>query len=197
MSELSARLPEARRYGVWEDEMDAKEYLEQARFLDIRINAKLAQLDSLKHLLLIAGDAADDASLRGTQCRGNLPICSALTDTQKPADFKFPLKASLSEGGARRAEGVIATDTSPVSKILSLQSDINRDIDSLVNLKAEITRRIGQLSRPEYQTVLELRYLNFMPWEMISKRLRYSMPYLFKLHTRALEELGKNLEEPE
>ena len=185
--------------------MDAKEYLEQARFLDIRIDAKLAQLDSLKHLLLIAGDAADDASLRreasplgrGTQCRGNLPICSALTDTQKPADFKFPLKASLSEGGARRAEGVIATDTSPVSKILSLQSDINRDIDSLVNLKAEITRRIGQLSRPEYQTVLELRYLNFMPWEMISKRLRYSMPYLFKLHTRALEELGKNLEEPE
>ena len=119
---------------------NAREYLEQARFLDMRINAKLAQLDSLNNLLLKAGDAAPD-------------------------------------------------------KILSLQSDINRDIDELVDLKAEITRRIRQLSKPEYQTVLELRYLCFMTWEEIGGRMRYSMPYLFKLHTRALKELGKDLEE--
>ena len=119
--------------------MDAKEYLEQARFLDMRINAKLKQLDSLKELMLFS--------------------------------------------------------SSPVPKILSLQSDINRDIDELVDLKAEITRRIRQLSKPEYQTVLELRYLCFMTWEEIGGRMRYSMPYLFKLHTRALKELGKDLEE--
>ena len=122
--------------------MTSKEYLEQARFLDMRINAKLEQLESLKNLRL-------------------------------------------------RAESADGT----VTKIAVMQEEINRDIDELVDLKAEITRRIRQLSKPEYQTVLELRYLCFMTWEEIGDRMRYSMPYLFKLHTRALEELGKDLEE--
>ena len=173
----------------------AKAYLEQARFLDMRINAKLAQLDSLKSLLL------------------KLPAASPL-----PSQFpNLPLEASLSEGGARRAKGVLGRagpagvlpplsgevpqcahwggEVSPVSKILSLQADINRDIDSLVDLKAAIIRQISALPDPAMRTVLELRYLSNMPWERISKQLSYSLHYVYKLHNRALRELGKQIEE--
>ena len=78
---------------------------------------------------------------------------------------------------------------SPVFKILALQSDINRDIDSLVDLKAEITRRIRRLSKPEYQTVLELRYLCFLTWDEIILQMRYARRHVFRLHKEALEEL--------
>ena len=37
--------------------MDAKEYLKQAKYLDMQIHAKLRQLEPLKELLLIAGGA--------------------------------------------------------------------------------------------------------------------------------------------
>jgi DNA-directed RNA polymerase specialized sigma subunit len=36
--------------------MDAKEYLKQAKYLDLQIHSKLRQLESLKELLLIAGE---------------------------------------------------------------------------------------------------------------------------------------------
>ena len=124
--------------------IDAKEYLEQARFLDMRISAKQAQLDSLHHLM-------------------------------------------LKLGGSDKA----------AAKISILQEKINRDIDSLVNLKDEITCRISQLSKPEYQTVLELRYLCFWSWEKISVNMHYCPSYLYELHNAALKELNEILLRPE
>jgi len=116
----------------------SKEYLDQARFLDMRINAKLAQLESLKNLRL-------------------------------------------------RAESADGT----VMKIAAMQKEINRDIDSLVDLKTEITRRIRQLSKPEYQTLLELRYLCFLTWDEIFLQMRYARRHFFRLHKQALEELDR------
>ena len=123
--------------------LDAKEYLEQARFLDMRINAKQAQLDSLHQLM-------------------------------------------LKLGGSDRA----------AAKISILQEKINRDIDSLVNLKDEITCRISQLSKPEYQTVLELRYLCFWSWEKIAVNMHYHQLYIYELHRAALKEFSEVLQRP-
>ena len=48
-----------------------------------------------------------------------------------------------------------------VVKIVDLQEEINRDIDSLVDLKRDIVRTIKSVQNPEYQIILELRYLCF------------------------------------
>jgi hypothetical protein len=169
--------------------LDAKEYLEQARFLDMRINAKLAQLDSL-HQLMLKIHPTDDVSLRGTQCRGNLLTCTALADAQKPADNCH------CETSSQTGCGNPFSSSAAAAKILSLQSNINRDIDSLVNLKDEITRRIGQLSKPEYQTVLELRYLCFWSWEKIAVNMHYHQLYIYELHRAALKEFSEVLQRP-
>ena len=63
-----------------------------------------------------------------------------------------------------------------VDKIVDLQREINRDIDRLVDL-----------DNPEYQTILEKRYLCFMAWEQIAVDLGYDLRYLHKLHHRALD----------
>ncbi|MCM1096908.1 MAG: DUF1492 domain-containing protein [Ruminococcus flavefaciens] len=73
-----------------------------------------------------------------------------------------------------------------VAKIVDLQEEINRDIDALVDLKAEIYSVIRAIDNVECQTLLELRYLSFMRWEEIAVRLNYGMENVYRLHRKAL-----------
>ena len=75
-----------------------------------------------------------------------------------------------------------------VCKIVDLQADINRDIDTLVDLKKEIMGVIKAVTNPEHQTLLEKRYLCFLSWEKIAVDMGYDLRYTHKLHIRALEE---------
>ena len=74
-----------------------------------------------------------------------------------------------------------------IAKMVDLENEINEDIDALVDLKAEIMRRIKRVENTDYQTILELRYLCFKRWEEVSIELGYSMQHLFRLHDEALE----------
>lgn len=80
--------------------MKAKEYLQQARFLDNRINSKIQQIESLNDL--------------DTNCS------TVISDMPK----------NPNSGGSRIADAII--------KIISLQEEINLDINALVELKREI-----------------------------------------------------------
>ena len=82
---------------------------------------------------------------------------------------------------ARRMEDI-------VMKIMDLENAINADIDSLIALKREIVSAIKAVPNLEYQTLLELRYLCFKPWEQIAVKMGYDLRYTHKLHKRALEE---------
>ena len=77
-----------------------------------------------------------------------------------------------------------------IARMVDLENEINDDIDALVDLKAEIMRRIKSVENTEYQTILELRYLCFKRWEEVSVELGYSMQHLFRLHDEALETVG-------
>ena len=73
-----------------------------------------------------------------------------------------------------------------IAKIVDLQEEINRDIDALVDLKAEIYSVIRAIDNVECQTLLELRYLSFMRWEEIAVQLNYGMENVYRLHRKAL-----------
>ena len=81
---------------------------------------------------------------------------------------------------SRMAEAVV--------KIVDLQNEINHDIDELVDLKREITRRVKSIPNAEYQLLLEKRYLCFMPWEKIAVDMGYSTQHIYRLHDWALRE---------
>ena len=76
-----------------------------------------------------------------------------------------------------------------VAKIIDLQAEINRDIDTLVDLKREIVSVIKGIENLEFQTLLEKRYLCFLTWEQIAVDMGYDLRYLHKLHNRALMEV--------
>ena len=73
-----------------------------------------------------------------------------------------------------------------IAKILDLESEINDDIDALVDFKAEIMRRIKRVDNMEYQTILELRYLCFKRWEEIAVEMNFSLQHLYRLHDKAV-----------
>ena len=78
-----------------------------------------------------------------------------------------------------------------IIKIMELEEEINKDIDKLVDLKADITHLIKKLDSHEYQIILEQRYLSFKSWEQIAVDMGYSMQHTFRLHDKALRELSK------
>lgn len=73
-----------------------------------------------------------------------------------------------------------------IVKIIDLENEINEDIDTLVDLKREIVGVIKRIDNPEYQTLLELRYLCFYSWEKVAVEMEYDLRYLHKLHRKAL-----------
>lgn len=74
-----------------------------------------------------------------------------------------------------------------IGKIIDLENDINADIDRLIDLKREMVTVIKAVEDPEFQTLLELRYLCFKPWEQIAVEMGYSIDHTFRIHRKALE----------
>ena len=82
-----------------------------------------------------------------------------------------------------------------ITKMIDLEAEINQDIDTLVDLKREIVGFIKQICNPEYQTLLELRYLCFKTWEQVAVEMNYDLRYIHKLHSRALKVCEINFKE--
>ena len=80
-----------------------------------------------------------------------------------------------------------------IVKIVDLENEINREIDWLVDFKAEARKVIAQLESPEQQLVLELRYLCYKQWGEIMEELSCSEPTIYRIHGEAL----KNIVVPE
>ena len=76
-----------------------------------------------------------------------------------------------------------------VNKIIDLQTEINYDIQKLVDLKREMVRVIKAVDNTEYQTLLELRYLCFKTWEQIAVDLGYNVRHVYRMHDEAVESI--------
>ena len=81
----------------------------------------------------------------------------------------------------------IVADT--VVKIIDLQTEINNDIDRLVDLKREIVAMIKSVSNTEHQTLLELRYLCFKSWEQIAVDMGYNVRHVYRIHDEAVDKI--------
>ena len=88
---------------------------------------------------------------------------------------------SPNRDGSRMEDAII--------KIIDLESEINKDMMKLVELKKDIIRRVKAVESAELQTILELRYLSYMRWEEIAIELGYGIDNVYDLHRKALDEI--------
>jgi DNA-directed RNA polymerase specialized sigma subunit len=74
-----------------------------------------------------------------------------------------------------------------IAKIVDLQSEINTDIDCLVDLKRDLVRSIKAVENTELRTLLELRYLCFKTWKQIAIDMGYNIRHIYRLHEDSVE----------
>lgn len=80
-----------------------------------------------------------------------------------------------------------------VVKIITLENQINDEIDKFIDLKSEIRSTISAVVNPNEKLVLRLRYIEFLTWEQVAERMTYSVKQVFRIHGEAI----KNLTSPE
>lgn len=75
--------------------------------------------------------------------------------------------------------------------LMEAENELNREIDTLVDLKRDIYSLIRSVAEPEYQLLLELRYLCFRSWSEIAVQMSLEDRYVYKVHGRALQAAEK------
>ena len=71
-------------------------------------------------------------------------------------------------------------------KILELEDYINKELIRLIGLKKEIESVIKAINNISCETILEMRYLEYLSWSDIATRLNVSQDHVYYLHRKAL-----------
>lgn len=80
-----------------------------------------------------------------------------------------------------------------VAKIVDMESEIDQDIDVLIDAKRQVESAIAALPDPRLRSVLARRYLNGEKWEQIAASLNFDCRWVTRLHNKALHELERVL----
>lgn len=113
-------------------------------------------------------------------------INSKLDQIVSLRDLATKATSTLSDTSGNATRNIHSME-SIITKMIDLESEINEDIDTLVDLKKEIMSIIKKINNPEQQILLEQRYLCFKTWEQIAVDMGYSMQHLFRIHDKILK----------
>lgn len=75
----------------------------------------------------------------------------------------------------------------PMDKVLEIDVEINREIDTLQTIRQEIRETLNQLEDESLKLLMEYRYIDGMTWEQIAVKMHYSYMQICRLHGRALK----------
>ena len=110
------------------------------------------------------------------------------------AELKALRELTVSVGGVRyKADKVQESNRAGskvergVVKMIELENKINREIDEYVDLKGEIRDAIHIIPNSDERLVLRYRYIEFLKWGEIVKRLRLDERRVYQLHGEALK----------
>lgn len=131
--------------------MNAKEYLNQAYWLNKLIESDIREQGELK---------------------------------RKRVSLESPSLENASSVGGKVVD---AKYTYIVDKIIDLEKKIDEEIDRYIDLKGEIRMAIDKVEDAKMRALLIDRYLNFMKWSKIAKKMAYSEQHIYRLHKEALK----------
>ena len=82
---------------------------------------------------------------------------------------------------------------SSIVKMITLEEEVNRDIDKLIEIKADILGTISSVEDPTYKLILESRYIHNKTWEEIAESMGCNLRWVYRLHGKAINEVSQFL----
>lgn len=69
---------------------------------------------------------------------------------------------------------------------ICIEENIRKEYTQYCVLREELDSLISEVTEEKYRFILRKRYMDALDWKEISFFTNYSIPYIYKLHTRAL-----------
>ena len=98
------------------------------------------------------------------------------------------------EGEAVSRTRNVSSMEDTIIRLMEAENELNAAIDALVDLKQNVYTTIQKVEKPEYQFLLEMRYLCFKTWAEIADQMHLEEHYVFRVHGQALREVEKILQ---
>ena len=73
-----------------------------------------------------------------------------------------------------------------VAKIVDLETEIDREVDELVETRRDMMQMISRLDNTDMQLILEMRYIAMFSWSQIAEKMHCKKTKTFELHGKAL-----------
>lgn len=110
----------------------------------------------------------------------------------KEKEMLYELSVSLSSQlSGDRVQGSTSDKVGKtVAKIVDFGNLIDEEIDSLVDLKAEIHSVIDKVAGNDTKLVLRKRYIEFFEWKDIADELNFTLQWVNVLHNRGLQQVS-------
>lgn len=113
-----------------------------------------------------------------------------LVDLENVSDLARRITATMKDdvvSGAMPGDKV----GNAVTRLFSLNEQINQQIDMFVDLKNEIHDLMGRLEEPEHIKVLDLLYFRYQSWNEIAEAMNMSERNAQLIHGEALLAFGE------
>lgn len=80
-----------------------------------------------------------------------------------------------------------------VSNIMELESLINDRIKQYTNLKTDVMNTIEKLENNDEKLVLMYRYIHFLNWSQVARKINFSKATVYRLHRQGLDNIDEIL----
>ena len=107
-----------------------------------------------------------------------------IDELRSHAEYLTPQISDTPTGGSPVAKSQLEET---VVRLLNLQEKLSNDINELCKAREEISQAIAAVENPMFETILMLRYLEYLSWEEVAARMNSSLQAVYKAHGRALQ----------
>lgn len=95
-------------------------------------------------------------------------------------------------GGGHGTKVVMDSKAEIVCSIVDLKTEINKQIDKLIDIKLKAMKMIDSLENGDIVDILYMRYFEYRKWDDIAEAKSRSLDWIFRLHREGLKKLEIN-----
>ena len=74
-------------------------------------------------------------------------------------------------------------------RLANIQTKLQDEVESYIGLREEVLKNLQKLTDRRMHLVLELRYVNYLSWQEISKRTGFSRRHVLRINEMGLKKL--------